>query len=291
MLTAHTLPEFCSGIHIDDIPPTFRDAIRIAQHLNIRYLWIDCYCIIQSDGARNVEQQLEIAQMGEIYSNAIINIGANNATSPMDGCFVSRRSTPPVHIVFTPVSCSRTEEYLLYEKDKPEDACVEFKDPKTSSVFGRAWCLQERLLCPRMVHFGRSAVFWECDEIKLVSDMVPFVYSKPTYGYSLPFSLTPHISLRPTVATVRSPFAVLADNWKHIVSKYTNMKLSYPTEDKLVACGGVAKRMADLMGDEYIAGFFRHDLISSLNWTRDEVSAQRTRIWRAPSWYVPSIDH
>jgi len=36
-------------ILMEKLPYTFRDAVTIAHHLNIRYLWIDSMCIIQGD--------------------------------------------------------------------------------------------------------------------------------------------------------------------------------------------------------------------------------------------------
>jgi len=36
-------------ILMEKLPYTFRDAVTIAHHLNIRYLWIDSMCIIQDD--------------------------------------------------------------------------------------------------------------------------------------------------------------------------------------------------------------------------------------------------
>lgn len=134
VLTARTLPDFCNGIHIDEMPQTFRDAIHIARHLSIRYLWIDCYCILQSEGERNEDQQHEIAEMAEVYSNTVINIGADAATSPLDGCFVSRVPTPRVHIKLTPASRSMTDEYLLYDGEEIDNAYPEYCIPNMSSV-------------------------------------------------------------------------------------------------------------------------------------------------------------
>ena len=283
ILTKETLPDFQQGFHIYDIPPTFRDAIHVVRRLNVRYLWIDCYCILQSDDGRNEDQQHEIAEMEEIYSNSIINIGADVATSPMDGCFVTRSPIPRIHIDFTSAPTFRADEYLLFDK-KPLDAvCSDFSNPHASSVFGRAWCLQERFLCPRMVHFARSGVFWECDQIEFTSDILPFeyIYSRPRLP---PFSFGSKIILR--------HFSSFSDQWRQILNYYTGMELSRPTEDKLAACGGIAKRIANLMGDEYIAGFFRRNLVPSLAWTvRTNIGqrAKRTKTWRAPSWYVSQV--
>ena len=35
-------------------------------------------------------------------------------------------------------------------------------DGPASPLGGRGWALQERLLAPRTLHFGREQLFWEC---------------------------------------------------------------------------------------------------------------------------------
>jgi Heterokaryon incompatibility protein (HET) len=39
----------CRGIDLVDLPQNFRDAIKVARSLRVRYLWIDSLCIIQDD--------------------------------------------------------------------------------------------------------------------------------------------------------------------------------------------------------------------------------------------------
>jgi hypothetical protein len=39
----------CRGIDLVDLPQNFRDAIKVARSLRIRYIWVDSLCIIQDD--------------------------------------------------------------------------------------------------------------------------------------------------------------------------------------------------------------------------------------------------
>ena len=39
-------------------------------------------------------------------------------------------------------------------------------DGLASPLSGRGWVLQERLLAPRTLHFGREQLFWECCECR-----------------------------------------------------------------------------------------------------------------------------
>jgi len=50
LMTVHaTLDKHMSGIALSDLPQSFIDAIRVCQHLEIQYIWIDCLCICQDD--------------------------------------------------------------------------------------------------------------------------------------------------------------------------------------------------------------------------------------------------
>lgn len=239
---------------------------------------------MQSEEGRKVDELHEIARMEEVYANASINICAAAATWPMDGCFLPREPIPITHIKYHSVSRSMTKEYLLYNQSRVEKAYSDFRDPEINPEFGRAWCLQERFLCPRMVHFGRSGIFWECNEDPLASDLLPIPHEKiPIPAFSFSASAD---------SVLWSAYSLYANEWRRIISEYTNMGLTHPTKDKLAACSGIAKRTAGLMKDEYVAGFFRWDLIASTTWIRAAVkgsgklATRRAKEWRAPSWYV-----
>lgn len=46
---ASTIKQRQKGIKWDDLPKTFKDAIRVARILKIQYIWIDSLCILQDD--------------------------------------------------------------------------------------------------------------------------------------------------------------------------------------------------------------------------------------------------
>ena len=47
--TASTVSLLRSGFPTQNLPPTFRDAVKVARSLKCRYLWIDSLCIVQDD--------------------------------------------------------------------------------------------------------------------------------------------------------------------------------------------------------------------------------------------------
>ncbi|KAK0629359.1 heterokaryon incompatibility protein-domain-containing protein, partial [Bombardia bombarda] len=87
MLTRASLPDLLAGIAISYLPATFQDAIRIARRLNIKYLWIDCLCIIQDSPA---DWAVEAAAMASVYRNAYLTISASASTDSYTGCFPTR---------------------------------------------------------------------------------------------------------------------------------------------------------------------------------------------------------
>jgi hypothetical protein len=53
--------------------------------------------------------------------------------------------------------------------------------------------------------------------------------------------------------------------WYRIVLEYSQRGLTYP-KDKLPALSGVAQKLADYLGDRYLAGLWREDLYRGMMW-------------------------
>lgn len=86
-LLQKNLADCVQEIMLDTLSRTFTDAVVCAYRLGIRYLWIDCLCIIQ-DSKEDWLQQSAI--MAEIYSNAFVNFAATASSSCDGGLFRSR---------------------------------------------------------------------------------------------------------------------------------------------------------------------------------------------------------
>ena len=81
----------------------------------------------------------------------------------------------------------------------------------------------------------------------------------------------------------------LYHNWSRVLSLYASCALSRPNKDKLVAIGGVAQHIAEIFSQEYVAGFFRSTLHTSLCW-KALSRCSRASEWRAPSWRWAAIN-
>lgn len=143
------------SITLSDLPRTFQDAASVARRLGIRYLWIDLLCINQ-DSAE--DWALESSSMRLIYRNCILNIAAAAAEDGSMGCFFDRdpNIVRPCRI--------RIAESGFYDFAVSN---VWSSNILNVSLNPRAWVLQEQLLAPRVLHFSKMQLFWECN--KLVS--------------------------------------------------------------------------------------------------------------------------
>ncbi|KAL6365790.1 hypothetical protein LRP88_00365 [Fusarium phalaenopsidis] len=90
MTTIATIQERYDGIEFGGLPKTLQDSITTTHRLGIQYIWIDSLCIVQDDSN---EKAQDIAQMGEVYSQAYITLSASSAASVTEG-FLQTRSIP-----------------------------------------------------------------------------------------------------------------------------------------------------------------------------------------------------
>lgn len=70
---------------LGSVPKTVRDAMSLVRALKVKYLWVDCLCIVQDD---NESKQKHLRSMGLIYAHSfftIIAAGAGNANQGIPG--------------------------------------------------------------------------------------------------------------------------------------------------------------------------------------------------------------
>ncbi|KAI6815003.1 hypothetical protein KC332_g9236 [Hortaea werneckii] len=285
VLTSLNYEDYKKGFDQTEFPASFRDAFVTCRRLGIAYLWIDCYCIIQSGEGSEHDWRTESARMKHVYASAVLNIGSTAASGPHDGLFRARSSSPemPFCVAWRP---RPSDQKCLYHVMTGYEGPQYLKLFDEHGLFTRGWIFQERLLANRMLHFAKSQMYWECSGggQTLASEEHPEGMPAPRFKQNLyPWSLECSSS------KLRNGKQSLQALWADLVSNYSELQLSFPEKDKLLAVGGIAERMADLLQDQYVAGMFARDLIMQLTWQvwRGRKRASR---FRAPTWSWASSD-
>jgi len=289
-LTRENYASFVEEIPLAELPKTLSDAVIFAKMLQIRFIWIDALCIIQDSPE---DWAHEAASMSDVYSGGLLNISAVASESVNGGLFRFRNPLA-ISPFLSGVGNEPSGNFeRVYVSGRP------YEEYHNNPLSKRGWCLQERLLAQRTVHFTHTSIVWECNECTepeaSLSSLARFAL-KPLEDIK-----TKQMMVSPSVRTYSpdkqdiTSVQKLWHDWKIIVSLYAATQLTYQ-KDKLVAISGVARRFEQLhskCGGDYLAGLWQADLISGLLWsTYDETleKAVRHKSNTAPSWSWASVD-
>ncbi|KAF8853699.1 HET-domain-containing protein [Acephala macrosclerotiorum] len=267
-LTLRNLPDLMKGFSVASLPLTFRDAIQVVQRLKIRYLWIDSLCIIQ-DGDDGRDWREEARKMQEVYSNSFCNLSAAAATDSSEGLFSTRL---PCFYERTEVDLEDTGKDSRQTKSRWTLSDIRMWEIEllNQPLNIRAWVLQERLLSPRILHFSRHQLIWECltkDACEAFPDGIPPFRS----WYDAP-------DLKKLEYTEEMKKGRMINGWSQdekysqhhvwsdIVRRYCKCFLTFQT-DKMLALAGIAQHMKPRVQDDYVAGMWLRYLASELVWS------------------------
>jgi hypothetical protein len=163
--TTKTLESRKDRICWTDLPPVFQDAFRVARRLDVPFLWIDAICILQ-DSAEDWER--ESMKMGGIYATGYVTIAADVGNSVNEG-FLDIPPTEaedglPYLTKITSTLESGQQSTLVFWNAHSVIPGNTYTPPaiEHSPLSQRAWCMQERMLSPRTLHFTRKGLIWEC---------------------------------------------------------------------------------------------------------------------------------
>jgi len=297
--TRSTYEERKRRIAWEDLSNTFRDAISLTRTLGFKYIWIDSLCIVQDDYR---DWEIESANMASVYRNSHLTIAATRSANGHGGLF----SRTEDFEVFgkTPDG----EDYFLYFRERIDhhienSESDEFPGYPTLTyhpLLTRAWVYQERMLSPRVLHFGRYEVSFECRSlIQCECGSIPF------YGISK-VSPVPLIKLEHATSLwdYRHYREVYGDQyraeveyqgarlWRTMICSYTALLLT-KSKDRLPAIGGLAKEMAAVRKSRYLAGLWEDALNDDLLWTINATSKyKKPRPFprNAPTWSWASVE-
>ncbi|CAH0019322.1 unnamed protein product [Clonostachys rhizophaga] len=260
-LTKETFSSFLREIPFEILPKTFHDAIRLARELGLSYIWIDALCIIQD--AENHEDWLkESVRMDCIYGGSQVTLSASSALDAFQGFFPT---TPKSNGGF--VARIQTDKTCRVQDFSPPEV---YEEAVIRTHLGsRGWALQEKSLSRRTLHIGDCGVFWECQSTTK-SQFIPEGFSS---------MIAAHRLVRPENSEW---------HWPQIIYIYSRTNLTLES-DRLPALSGMAARQNAITGDEYLAGFWKRDIVSMLTWICTSWLAKRPS-WRAPTWSWASID-
>jgi hypothetical protein len=274
--TPESIMSYHEDIPFEILPRTFKDAVSFTRDLDVPFLWIDTFCIIQGEPDKT-DWREQSANMANIYQNAYVTLAAAISPNPTGGCY-TREDAPLSHQIGKPVAVVRysdgTESNMFARRIFRHDA-------NSLPLLKRGWVFQERILSPRVVYFAGEELVWECHEsidcecggdgledrferIR-ISDLGEDRVIGPSHQHPKPMRL-----------------------WYMIVHDYMALSLSH-SSDALPGLSGIAKVFQARIGDEYVAGMWRRTLVSNLLWYFMEEEKERVPDpegwpWKAPSW-------
>ncbi|KAF5708519.1 hypothetical protein FMUND_10538 [Fusarium mundagurra] len=288
--TTRTIDSHMKNIEWESLPATFKDAVTVCRSMNVKYLWIDSLCILQSfaeitpselEATRHDFAQ-ENSNMARTYQNSHFTISAD-LSDHMDSGFFSR---DPVHEYKKDVITDTGRAASVYIR-KPLN---HYRDD-VPSLETRGWTLQEFLLPPRVLHFGAFDITWRCKE-RITCQCGHLDRRKmrqaPWHRYHFI-----EIAARPPPDNEQRAL----EWWEQVVHEYTSRQLTNAA-DKLPALSGLAQQRKQVRGGDYLAGLWRDSLIHDLCWyhvsdynvaTSGGVG-HRPQYYRAPSWSWAAVD-
>ena len=287
--TKENVEERYKNLMTSEFPKTLQDAIQVARGLGLEYIWIDRICIVQDDEEEWVK---EASLMADIYANAYVVLSATATEDSKDG-FLHKRLEPLV--IKYPQHDQRDREVRAREfesHDCPRLDCFHHAVKYSYTVLRRGWCMQERFLARRIIHFLPDEILFECEhkrECECGAATKESMMRRGGHGYSA------FAKLRAAPEMTRS----FASDWMSIVYEYSKMELTFG-KDSLPALSGVAACMERLGPGNYIAGLWEHRVVCQLGWFVN--TSHITRRWKYPengdilgptfSWssHVHSID-
>ncbi len=313
LTTRANLEAHKEGFSLQDLPPTFRDAVLVTRALGVKYLWIDSVCIIQDD---KEDWENEGRKMASIYANAWVTIAATGVKDDVEGFLVER--DVGVSLILEIVSASSSsgpqaggegrkqgqegqegEKRDEKRKKKSKSARVYISPPlptttnRNDHLSARAWCLQERYLSPRILSFTQDVVTWEC-----------FTCSRTETARDA--------MSREQLFANRDKRDWLYENWAIMVMHYSTRELTYASDTLPALSGLVARVVGDVeehrphhdsdaspqpgaviegekgARDTYLAGLWQHNLLRYLLWFALSTKPPRLPPIRPTTYHAPS---
>ena len=258
-----------SHIPQEQLPKTIQDAIRLTRMLGLKYIWIDCLCILQDSAP---DWETEAAKMGQYYQYANLTVAASAAVSASCGLLNRRpKLSKPKQIKFREYDGSTHLLVALGRSIKLWTDTIDDLGPLSE----RGWTFQEHALSSRIIHLTEGEMIWECPSEMITEDGHPISnnFNSMIKEFRLKRQRTPE------------------NYWRFLVRAYSGRRLSY-SQDKLPAIAGMADRYYEIANQHYLAGLWSANLPVDLVWSSWgwEEADKPPKILPSPSWSWASID-
>jgi Heterokaryon incompatibility protein (HET) len=283
--TKSNIAEFQRQIPLSAMAATFQDAVLITRELSIRYLWIDCFCIIQDS---NEDWVAEAAQMVHVYENSLVTIAALEAKDSNEGILCNR--LPPIWPLDFSVSSSATggtlDLQLGIRLRQRLSVRQETFSSRSSCLESRAWAFQEQVLSTALLKYTKFDIRWECNSASLYEGNSTPRYERPAWfeRYSKGILLGLEKVIRE--ASPEGYFFI----WCIAVRLYSEKDLTVKT-DRLTAISGIANLFRRAYGTTPLPGLWLEDLHRGLLWFRSQKKPCEPQIGRrVPTWSWVSVD-
>jgi hypothetical protein len=287
--TTATLSQRLHEISFSSLPKTFQDAVTITRSLDVEYLWIDSLCIIQDD---RDDWAREAAWMKAVYADCYAMISADGSANPHGGCFGGAgvdQKNRSFEVRSKGPFCSRVTAFVRLTQlrdsfhaevghriGEAAEAAVATTagDSQSRTILNqRGWCFQERVLAPRILHFGASELAWECPETVACECQCVITGHDRESRFKALFAdrilrdnkrQDSQLLIDVDAATApREQIDILV--WMHFVEEFTRRELTYST-DTLHALSGLAEFMGAVAQTDYLCGLWKKNLAEFLLW-------------------------
>ncbi|RYP63951.1 hypothetical protein DL769_006829 [Monosporascus sp. CRB-8-3] len=254
------------------IPLTIKDAIHVTREIGLKYLWVDCLCIVQDDDSGKKVQTIK--SMDLVFAAAdivIVAAGSADAYSGIPGIHPGSRGTrQPIEEI--PAEDNETgQNFRLAFKTRWQDSI------ETVPYYTRAWTFQETHFATRSLVFIDGKVTFRC---QAVSDWQEHLFETES-------------EIKGEGAGSRGPFQVDdIGEFEGLIQEYSARVLSYDT-DVYSAFAGVARQLSLRMNTNFVHGIPARYFDWFLLWEPlgDQVPRLTAPSWSWAGWVGGSFPH
>lgn len=223
------------------LPMVIKHAIQLVSLSGMRYLWVDCLCIIQNDESTRDK----VAFLPEIYSGALFTIIAATEANGLCGSMADTHA-PPQN-----VSMESLHGELI-----------------ASRWATRGWTFQEQMLSKRSIIFLESTFFWDCEGfVRWPTNQPPHEPSRDREASVSTTMLNEGIidTDRNLPRELASDYVTNLALYRELACRFNYRDLTHP-QDALQAFSGVLDALTPYFHGGFINGLPRLALDLALIW-------------------------